>query len=436
MSIPYYRSSSPEEQRLYDHLITCRKVESPDQLLDRFQCLFIDGMEYPEPEILTILHALAMSRSAEEEFKFILNRCCRILINFWWFQPSCRWAIAELVYLLQVAPKATLNQPSNQRLRRLLYQFLQTEEYQALQRLAYVVEEGEDIETPDYARSRRSPRFSWSEGAREEGAPRSLRNLIHRYPYLYPYCLGNYSSEHEFETIRDLQAERQRKFERDLSRYMTFLVQQANGTPRASGIEIKNPTLLSDSQLRKTVKHFIGPVEGTSTYQDLARRFEIYSNQQQPYRVFKDNLYRYLMTSIEATKPDYGKHHFNGWLYTQLKNTLPQSDTQSLNKFLVTRTCHQLIDLLIANPQQFSNHLTFIDLINNVGATLTIGLLLKLLLLCGNLRSNLEKRFASLYKHYEPVADGIDWLIESLENLQIAFSIHFGEVKFPCTSQL
>ncbi|MGQ9872104.1 hypothetical protein [Leptodesmis sp.] len=113
MSIPYYRSSSLEEQRLYDHLITCRKVEAPDQLLDRFQSLFIDGIEYPDPEILDTLHKLVLSRSADEEFKFVLNRCCRILINFWWFQPSFRWAIAELVYLLQAAPRGGVNLPAN-----------------------------------------------------------------------------------------------------------------------------------------------------------------------------------------------------------------------------------------------------------------------------------------------------------------------------------
>jgi hypothetical protein len=435
MSIPYYRSSSPGEQQLYDHLIACRRVETPTQLLERFQCLFIDGLEYPQPEILETLYTLTASRSAEEEFKFILNRCCRILINFWWFQPAFRWAIAELVYLLQTAPRGAVNHSGHQRLRRLVYQFLQTEEYQSLQRLAYVVEEGEDFDSPEYVRNRRTYRFYQQNGT-AEGTTRSLRNLIHRYPYLYPYCLGSHSSDHEFETIRHLQAERQRKFERDLSRYMTYLVQQENGASRLPGDEIRNPTLLSDSRLRRTVKHFVGPVEGTSTYRDLAHRFQVYSTQQQPYRVFKENLYGYLISSIDAAKPDYGKHHFNQWLYTQLKNTLPQSDTQSLNKFLVTRTCHQLVDSLIANPQQFSNHLTFIDLINNVGASLTVGLLLKLLLLCNNVRSNLEKRFASLYKHYEPVADGIDWLIESLESLQVAFSIHFGSVDFPCTSQL
>lgn len=435
MSIPYFRSSSTEEQQLYAHLITCRRLETPEQLLDRFRSLFVDGFEYPEPEILDALYTLVGSRLAEDEFKFTLNRCCRILINFWWFQPSFRWAIAELVYLLQTPPRGAVNHSNQQRLRRLIYQFLQSEEYQSLQRLAYVVEEGEDFNSPDYVRNRRTQRFCQQPGGSDE-TPRSLRNLIHRYPYLYPYCLGTQSSDAEFETIRHLQAERQRKFERDLSRYMTYLAQQANGGTRCLGEEIPNPTLLSDSRLKRTVKHFIGPVEGSSTYRDLAHRFQAYSTQRQPYRVFKDNLYSYLTSTIDTVNPDYGKHHFNHWLYSRLKNTLPQSDNQTLNNFLVTRTCHQLVDSLIANPQQFSNHLTFIDLINNVGANLTVGLLLKLLLLCNNLRSNLEKRFAFLYKHYEPVADGVDWLVESLENLQIAFSIHFGSVDFPCTSQL
>ncbi|NJP11861.1 MAG: hypothetical protein HC866_22275 [Leptolyngbyaceae cyanobacterium RU_5_1] len=101
MTSPYYRSSTTEEQQLYDHLIACRKVEHPDQLLERFRCLFIDGVDYTDPQILITLHRLATSRMADEEFKFVLHRCSRILINYWWFQPQFRWAIAELVALFQ-----------------------------------------------------------------------------------------------------------------------------------------------------------------------------------------------------------------------------------------------------------------------------------------------------------------------------------------------
>ncbi|MBF2026443.1 MAG: hypothetical protein IGS48_06710 [Oscillatoriales cyanobacterium C42_A2020_001] len=442
MSSPYYRPSSYEEQQLYDHLIACRKVETPEELLERFRSLFVDGIEYSEPHILETLHKIAMSRTADEEFRFVLNRCCRILINFWWFQPSYRWAILELVDLLQVPPRGTVTFVYAQRLRRLVRDFITTEEYQALQRLAQVIEQGDELDS-EAAKAQRSrhSHSEWSDAHEHRQAQgpqqrRSLRDLIHRYPYLYPHCLSSNSSDSEFDAIRHLQGERQQKFEYDLSRYVTYMVQQSNGQTRPPATPIQNPTLLSDAQLRKTIKHFTGQVERKGTYKDLAQRFLAYSSQVDSYRTFKEGLYHYLVGSIDSTRPDYGKHHFNQWLYTQLKNTLPQSDTQQLNSFLVTRTCHQLIESLVAPPQNVSNHFVFVDLINNVGATVTTGLLLKLLLLYNNLKSSLEKRLAVLYKHYEPVMDGVEWLVDSLENLQIAFSIHFGSMNLPCLTRL
>ncbi|NJP11862.1 MAG: hypothetical protein HC866_22280 [Leptolyngbyaceae cyanobacterium RU_5_1] len=333
---------------------------------------------------------------------------------------------------------------ATQRLRRLVRQFTQTDEYHALQRLAYVIEAGEELDSSDYVRTDRERRSYQRNQADLGEQARSLDKLIHRYPYLYPYCLGGeHSSEQEFEAIRHLQAERQRKFECELSRYVTHLIQQSNSSSRTSATA-KNPTLLGDTELKATIKHFTGRVEGNSSYRDLARRFSVMcGSQKQSYRAFKEGLYQYLVASIEQVQPNYGKHHFNQWLYTQLKNTLPQSDTQTLNSFLVKRTCHHLIEALVSTPQNVTNHVVFIDLINNVGATVTVGLFLKLLLLYNNLKSgldslksNLEKRFSVLYTHYEPVKHGVEWLVESLENLQIAFSIHFGSIDFPCMSQL
>lgn len=423
-----HRLPSYEEQKLYDHLITYRKLESPEALLERFYNLFVDGTRYPEPGVLETLHKLATSRLAEQEFKFVLNRCCRILINYWWFQPPFRWAIAELVYLLQTAPPVRATYINAQRLRSQVQKFTATEEFQSLQRLAQVVVES----TPDSVDGNPHPNRHFKYGNETAaGQPRSLRHLIHRYPYLYPYCLGSYSSDQEFDTIRQLQAERQQKFECDLSRYVTHLIHQSSSNARPSAKVIQNPTLLSDEQLKTTIKHFTGQDDRTGTYSSLARRFLAYSAQVDSYRTFKEGLYRYLMSSIEATNPRYSKHYFDQWLQTQLKNTLPQSDTQSLNSVLISRTCQQLLDSLVASPQNVGSHLMFVDLITNVGATVTVGLLLKLLLLYNNLKSNLEKRLAVLFKHYELVTDGVDWLVESLENLQIAFSIHFGSVSLP-----
>lgn len=431
MSSPYYRPTSFEEQQLYDHWIQCRKVESPETLLERFRCLFVDGTQYADPYILETLHKLVVSRLSATEFKYILNRCCRILINFWWFQPAFRWAIPELVYMLQVPPRGAALYLNTKCLRRLVQDFTSTEEYKILERLAQVVDQGESLdssETPQAERSRRFTAPDWTDDGSDGRSP----HFIHRYPYLYPYCLSSNGSDSEFDTIRHLQAEHQQKFECDLSRYVTYLVQQSNSPSHRSAKVIRNPTLLSDTQLRTSIKHFTGQIDRTGTYKEQARRFLSYSSQFDSYGSFKEGLYRYLVTSINATKPDYGKHHFNQWLYTQLKNTLPQNDHQQISNFLITRTCQQLIETLVAPPQQVNNHFVFVDLISNVGATVTTGLLLRLLLLFNNLKSSLEKRLATLYKHYEPVMDGVRWLIESLENLQIAFSIHFGSMSLPC----
>jgi hypothetical protein len=421
MPSPSYRSSY-EEQQLYDHFIDCRRLESPEDLIERFRCLLIDGIEYPNSPVLTALYRLVTSGAAEQEFKYVLNRCCRILVNFWWFQPSQRWAIAQLIDVFEAMPRGAATHLGTQRLRKLVRQFLKTEEYRALQRLVQVIEQEQDA--VNSARAEQTAGQHKNQG-------RSLRHQIHRYPYLYLHCLGGTSSEQEYAAVQNLQTERQHKYECELSRYVTYLVQQSSGSGR-SPMPVKNPTLLSDTQLKTAINQFTGQVEGTHTYRDLARHFTLRSSQAPSYRAFKEGLYQYLITSIDAK---YGNYHFNHWLQTQLKNTLPQSDTQRLNSFLVNRTYQQLLDSLVASPQNAGSHVIFVDLVTNVGATSTVGLLLKLLLLYGNLKSALEKRFASLYRHYEPVSDGVEWLIESLENLQIAFSIHFGSARFPCLSQ-
>jgi hypothetical protein len=91
---------------------------------------------------------------------------------------------------------------------------------------------------------------------------------------------------------------------------------------------------------------------------------------------------------------------------------------------------------VVESPQR-PNHFIFVDLITNLGATLTIGLLLKIVLLCRKVKPYLEKRFAILFNHYESYTrDGVPWLITSLENLNIALSVHFGAADLSCLNQI
>lgn len=419
-------SDGLEEEILYEHLIYWVHRESPTQLIERFRMLFIDGTGYPEPPIRAALDMITTSRLAQQRFKHILNRCCHILINYWQLRPEHKAAIPNLVGLFKTFSSSSrveiIQSRSSKRLRELVQMFIESEEYLTLQRLVQIVQP--------------------VGGISDKAVNRPLAQLIPRYPYLYNHCLLSQSSSSEHQqTIRQLQAQRQRQSEINLSRYATYLmrrVQLARQTPSIQSTQIlqpvRNPTLLSDQELFLALKHFVGKVEGSHTYRDLAQGFLAHtSSKTQSYLSFKKDLYGYLIASIE---PEYGKHQFNQRLYKQLLNTFPQYDSERINNVLLVRTCRQLFNFLVENPQR-PEHLFFIDLISNIGALQTTGLLLKIVLLSRQARPDLEKRFSILFNHYESQEiNDIAWFVKSLENLNVALIVNFGAVDLSFMNKL
>jgi hypothetical protein len=417
--------TSDDKQMVYDHLIYCLQKESPPQLIERFRKLFIDGTGYPDAEIAAALNRIVASNCSAQEFQHILNRCCHILINRWQMHSQQRAAIAGLLALFKTLPptaeKVASYYKSVPRLQELVYLFTKSEEYLTLQRLVQVVE-------PEPAAVVHNP---------------ELGRLIVRYPYLYNHSLLSQESSYEHQqTIRHLQIQNQWEFEMNLSQYVAYLVRRAqlakNSSPSgftASRIvqPVPNPTLLSDRELYLALKQFVGKVEGTHAYRDLAQGFLTRTSQMKSYRSFKADLYEYLISAIES---EYGKRTFNERLYKQLKNTFPQSDSQKLTDFLIMRTCSQLFNFLVVESPQNPNHYVFIDLISNMGPARTTGLLLKIVLFSRHVRPYLEKRFSILFSHYERQAiDEILWFVQSLENLNVALVVNFGAVDLSAIKQ-
>ncbi|MBD2296160.1 hypothetical protein H6G06_22440 [Anabaena sphaerica FACHB-251] len=413
-----YHDCYQEEQLIYQHFLHLVQMESPDQMIERFRALFVERANYPEPEIILILDKITASKTATEDFKFFLNRCCHILINRWYMQPQLHHAITELISLFDLPPNRLVVNSFRlreiRRLRELLQIFTESDQYVILRRFLQLVNQTPKLNT------------------RKDNQP--LINLISRYPYLYEHCLISEDSTFEQqETVRNFQAQVQKKFEIDLSQYITYKVRRIQVLRKVSPAEanrilrpINNPTLLSDSDLYSTVKQFIGKTEGNYTYQERAQQFLKYSSQTAKFQDFKDDLYEYLISSIDG---QYGKRQFNQRLYTHLQNTLPDADDQRLNDFLMVRTCSQLLNFLVVSSQASPQHSTFLDLISNQGSLPTIGLLLKVVLICHKVKPYLEKRFAILFNHYETATtNAIDWLVATLEQLNIAMSINFGEL--------
>ncbi|MBE9098202.1 hypothetical protein IQ267_01805 [filamentous cyanobacterium LEGE 07170] len=402
---------------IYDHLLHWIDVDTPDQMLDRFRALFIEGARYSDTEISDALERVVLSRNAQEEFRYVLNRCCHILINRWQ-STSNQLAIPRLVELFDEVSDGYVSQRhrtrSMRRLKELTKQFVETDQYHTLYRLAQVLNQ-----------------------AAENNVNRTLGNLIRRYPYLYEHCLLSEDSTHEHQsTVRHIQTEMQRKFEVDLSQYVTYQVRRAqseaiartlsNAAPSRIIHPVDNPTLLSEVQFRKAIKHYVGRVEGNRTYKDLAHSFLAQSKHNRDFRGFKNDLYEYITASIDA---DYGRRRFNKQLYVYLDSIMPSSDDQQLNDFLMVRTCSQLFNFLVVEGSHTPNHFIFIDLLSNMGPIRTTGVLLKIVLLCRKVKPVLERRFSVLFAHYEEYThEAVRWLVLALENLNLALSAHFGAI--------
>lgn len=419
------RQSDQEEQKLYDHLLDLVQSELPSQLVDRFRILFIEGMGYPDPEILLALEKIAASKSADQEFRFVLNRCCHILINRWQARPQSQAAIPELISIFDSEPTRLVTDYSRsrsiRRLRSLVKTFTESEQYLALQRLARVMNQS-------------------YEAIHGVGSV-PLGSLIRHYPYLYEHCLlAEGSSYEQQQVIRTLQAKAQRQYEIDLSQYVTYQVRKAQLTKSPSPQmanrlqPVKNPTLLSDQELCVALKQFAGKSQGTQTYRDVAQRFLTHSHQTHSYQSFKDDLYEYITASVDS---EYGKRQFNNQLYTQIQSTLPDSNSQKLNDFLIVRTCSQLLNFLVVESSQKPHHYVFIDLVSNLGPTLAAGLLLKIVLICRKVKPCLEKRFSILFNHYECFSrESVQWLVKAMENLNLALSTNFSTIDLSFVNQI
>jgi hypothetical protein len=411
-----HRATTPEEQSLYNHLLACAAVESPDVLIERFQALFLHGFGYPDRDVLLTLDKLLATQEIDDYFRFILNRCCHILINRWQTNAQYQAAIPILVDLFESEPPGRIPELSRSRsirhLRQINKEFLASEQYLALKRLARIIE------------ARQTNRLK-----RDASLP--LGTLINRYPYLYEHCLVTEDSDLQHQQhVRAMQAEAQRKFEVDLSHYITYRVRQVRLHRQGQGEaaqhlrSIPNPTLLDDRELLSSLKQFARRRDQGPSYRDGAQRFLLNHSQGASFRQFKEDLYDYILTDLD---PGYSQRQFKTVLQNHLFSTFADSDGKPVDDFLKVRTCSNLFNLLVVDPSAGRQHYIFLDLINNLGPIHTTGLLLRILLICQKVKPFLERRFSILFNHYETASsDTVAWLVNVLENINIALSLNFG----------
>lgn len=428
----YHKHKSQDEQDIYNHFIQLIDLESSEEVIERFRILFINGSGYPDREISKALDRITALPQVEEEFNFILNRCCHIVINR---KQPYNYKKDVLLDLMKLFDRVE-NQPArhhyygyrnSKKLLELVQAFTRSEQFLSLKRLTELINQ----ETRSYRNT-------------NSALAQPLRTLIPRYPYLYQHCLVTPDSSYEHQqVIRKIQRQKQRKFEIDLSKYVTHQIRQRvvtsssfRGTALSnltasrweSTNNIQNPTLLSDREVLSAIKQFVGKVENGNNYRDNAKSFLTHVRQPQSYGSFKDSFYEYLSTSFDVDSKSI-KHQFQNKLYKQLKNTMSHSNDKQFNDSLLMRTCNQMLGFLVVESTQKPQHFLFLNLMSNLGPITTTGLLLKIVLVCYRVKPYLEKRFSILFNHYEShTRETAMWLVKALENMHVALSTNFGRV--------
>ncbi len=405
------------EQIIYEHLIYIVRTESAAQALARFRSLFIEGTGYGDQRIGSTLEKLAFEKTAEQNFALTINRCCYILVNHWQSQLDGKQAISNLINLLDHPTNLpTAYSRIARRLRQLLKIYLQGEDYLKLKRLNIVL-----------------TATSVARATKDTVAEQPLGQLINRYPYLYEHSLV--SEERTFEnveTIKRVQQGLRQQQELSLAQYLTYQVRRSRliaqfGKSAAQDLPpVANPTLLSTRELGTAFGQFAGKAEGDATYQDLSRGFVSRIQLQPTIRSFKEDLFQYIISGVDS---GYGNRSFNDRFYKTISNILPDRDQQRLDEVSLLRACtHILNHLMIESPAK-PQHFVFIDLISNLGAVFTTGLLLKIVLICQKAKPLLENRLSMLFNHYESShCNGVPWLVKALETWNVAGAIHFSKM--------
>lgn len=396
------------EESIYQYLQHWRQQEPPEALLERFRYLIVDGGSYPDNTAARALSTLAKEPTAEREFKYVLNRCCYTLINLWYGQPREHWAISELIGLFdQDFPPA--NTLEVQRLRGLVKTFVASDQYAALGRLRQIFSE---------------PRRGMAARGAVEEQP--LGNRISQYPFLYDGSLLTKDSDQEqAKNVGDLR----RKAELDLAlRLARYHGSFGNG---GQDTKITNPTLLSTAEFQQAMGYYTGKVDGHRTQKDLARWFATYSKTARSFGSFKDEFVDYLMGPIAASEPKYSGNHFTRTLRQHLYDTLPQFDNQPINDFILVETCRQVLNFLVVDAPQKPVFRRYCHLIEDIGHTLTMGLLLRIVLFCSKAKPWLERRFSILFNlHERRLCKEVPWLVTSLEHANLALITNFTDIGY------
>jgi hypothetical protein len=416
-----WQSNPQLEKSIGSWLSSSLLDDTTDQTLELFQRLLIEGAGHPESSVAVAVEELALDKdkTAEREFLKIIDRSCYQLITHWLTAGQTSF-ISQLIDIILKTDsnKDQIYAKLPRRLNYLWKLYAQGEYFQRLRKLQIIV-------------TRRST---------DATASPILAMLLDRYPFLYESnLLGEDVSKEYLEAIQRIKRRAQRDYEFKFSQYLTYQIRKSylkhNPDPQKVLVPVANPTMLKSRDFGISLQSFVSRPQDGESYRDSAYAFQLLMQQPMTFVEFKENLYNYLSKDFKASV--YAQQSFKTRLKNQLRNILPENHASSLDELSQVRTYTQLLNFLVIDSAERPNHVVLIDLVSNLGSATTVGLLLKIILICPKAQTSLNHRLSILFNHYYYTnRDQIPWLIKFLENWQVASSIHFGKVDSSVLKQI
>jgi hypothetical protein len=410
----YERMTPQTEQSICTWLAESLKQAADEDVILAFRHLLVEGKSLNDPSISAAIEEIALSKekSAQRDFLRIIDQVCYHLITSWLVdgKPSL---ISQLIDEIgQISNgKEQIYAKLPRRLSQLWKLYVQDTYYQRLLKLQIVV-----------------TRQSTSTNGK---AP--LSDLLDRYPFLYESSLLAEDATIEYlEIIQKTKRRAQREYEFRLSKYLTFQIRKAalrqNPDPQRSIDPVANPTLLRSRDLGSALQSFVSNSRhGSENPWDSACSFQAQIYPGMTFVDFKELLYRYLITDLDPASQ--AQNGFKSKLKEYLRGIIPENHAKPLDELSQVRAYTQLLNFLVIDSAERPNHMVLINLVSNVGSTATIGIILKIILICPKAQTSLNHRLAILFNHYyNSPQDDVSWLMKMLENWHIASTIHFGKI--------
>lgn len=379
------------QEILYTFLLELVKQQPPAKILLEFKRLFIDYEPSAGNEKAFKALSKLITLNNEKEFLHTLKRSCYILVNNWDVARN-HSAIKELIELFSDCKINKRNLSSTLvRLNTWLTNFVNSQDYYELKLFI--------------ARHGYSDKEHWS-------------NRYTSY-LLVPQYTNLSNPVEQREAARTLSKKLKDQFKFDLAMYTAY----SNPSVQKNK-KIKNPTGLGDEVLR--FFQMIVVKRGSFSYENLANIF-IEQTRDIKYSKFKDCFQKYLVFSV-ANK-DFVEV-LNKRLSEKLEGLYENYHEEQLNEALLLRTCNKVIDYLTTEDHKEPSAL-FILLLSQGNPLTLVIVLLKIILVCPNVRTHLEDCIAKLILYYmDYPEDECRWVVNFFEVFKITFAIHADNVQY------